>query len=159
MSENVHSSVSLNGRTLWLAGLGAAAVVTETGRKLFEGLVERGKPVASKQIEVLDRVGDRTVAVVQDAVKLVRDTVEFEAKSVVRRLDLLTHSDVKALSLRLDALSVRLDEMAAHRPVAPSEALVVEGPVEIVPVETASAEEADAAAKPARARTARAKAN
>jgi poly(hydroxyalkanoate) granule-associated protein len=146
MSENVnHQGAPVTGRNLWLAGLGAAAAVTEQGKKLFDGLVERGRPVAKRQIEVVDKVGDRTAAVVQDAVKLVRDTIEHEAKAVVKRLDLMTHSDVKILSARLEALSARLDEMAAHHAVAPSEAL------EVIPGEVA-------VEKPVRPRS-RAKAN
>jgi poly(hydroxyalkanoate) granule-associated protein len=143
MSESVdHNDVPVTGRTLWLAGLGAAAVVTEQGRKLFDGLVERGRPLARRQSEIAGKVGDRTAAVVQDAVKLVRETIEHEAKATVKRLDLLTHSDVKLLSARLEALAKRLDEVAAK--TAPE--AVADGGLEVT------------VAKPARGR-ARAKAN
>lgn len=109
----------VTGRNLWLAGLGAAAVVTEQGRKLFDGLVERGRPFAKRQSERAVQAGDRAAAAVQDAVNRVRETIDRETKAAVERLDLLTHSDVQQLSARLEALAQRLDEMAAKTAAEP----------------------------------------
>ncbi|HEY0784135.1 MAG TPA: phasin family protein [Thermoanaerobaculia bacterium] len=139
MSETTNpNDAPVNGRNLWLAGLGAAAAVTEQGRKLFDGLVERGRPLAKRQGEIAAQMGDKAAAAVQDAVKLVRETIEHETKAAVKRLDLLTHSDVQQLSARLEALAQRLDEVAAK--TAPE------------PLAEAELESLQTTAKPARSR-------
>lgn len=106
-------SEALNaGRSLWLAGLGAAAGVEAIGRELFGQLVERGRPVEEKQKKVVTEVADRTGRTVRELGKLVQDTVEYESKGMLKRFGVLTRDDVKILSARLDTLSRKLDEYA-----------------------------------------------
>ena len=105
------------GRNLWLAGLGAVAEVEEGGRDLFSHLVERGRPFEEKQLQALEKAGDKTQETVRELSTLVQDTVEFETKGVLRKLGLLTRDDVQILSARLDNLSKKLDELAAPAPL------------------------------------------
>jgi poly(hydroxyalkanoate) granule-associated protein len=105
------------GRNLWLAGLGAVAEVEESGRDLFDHLVERGRPFEEKQLQALEKAGDKTQETVRELSTLVQDTVEFETQSVLKKLGLLTRDDVKILSARLETLSRKLDELAAPAPL------------------------------------------
>lgn len=112
-------NVALNaGRSLWLAGLGAAAGVEAAGRELFGQLVERGRPVEEKQKKVVTEVADRTGRTVRELGKLVQDTVEFESKGMLKRVGVITRDDVKILSARLDTLSRKLDEYAAIQEIS-----------------------------------------
>lgn len=112
-------NVALNaGRSLWLAGLGAAAGVEAVGRELFGQLVERGRPVEEKQKKVVTEVADRTGRTVRELGKLVQDTVEFESKGMLKRVGVITRDDVKILSARLDTLSRKLDEYAAIQEIS-----------------------------------------
>src|SRR6185312_14813243 len=83
------------GRNLWLAGLGAVAEVEDGGRELFDRLVERGVPVEEKQNET---VTERAGKAARSFSKLVEETVEFEGRGMLKRLNLMTREDVKILS-------------------------------------------------------------
>lgn len=111
------------GHSLWLAGLGAVAGMEETGRDLFDRLVERGRPLEKEQGKTLkttlEKVGERTQETVRELGKLVQDTMEYETKGVLKRLGMLTRDDVKALASRLESLSRKIDEIALRQGIAP----------------------------------------
>lgn len=108
------------GRSLWLAGVGAVAEVKEAGMETFDRLVERGKPVEEKQKQMVQKVTGRATQTVREAGKLVQDTVEYESRGVLKRLNVMTREDVKVLSSRLNSLSRKVDEVVARRQAAPS---------------------------------------
>jgi poly(hydroxyalkanoate) granule-associated protein len=106
------------GRSLWLAGVGAVAEVSEAGRETFDRLVERGRPVEEKQKQRVQQVAGRATRTVREAGKLVQDKVEHESRGVLKRLNVMTREDVKALSSRLSSLSTKVDEAVARRQAA-----------------------------------------
>lgn len=103
------------GRNLWLAGLGAAAEVEEGGRGLFGRLVELGRPVEEKQKKAATGVAEKTTASVLGLSKLLEDTVAYESKEMLKRLNVMTQDDVRILAARLDTLGQKIDEYAALR--------------------------------------------
>ena len=103
------------GRSLWLAGVGAVAEVSEAGRETFDRLVERGRPLEEKQRQMVQKVTDRATQTVREAGKLVQDTVEYESRGMLKRLNVMTRDDVKVLSSRLNSLSKKVDEVVARR--------------------------------------------
>ena len=106
------------GRSLWLAGVGAVAEVSEAGRETFDRLVERGKPIEEKQKQRVQQVTGRATQTVREAGKLVQDTVEYESRGMLKRLNVMTREDVKVLSSRLNSLSKKVDEVVARRQAA-----------------------------------------
>ena len=115
---NVFDRVLGAGRTLWLAGVGAVAEVSEAGRETFDRLVERGRPLEEKQRQMVQKVTDRATQTVREAGKLVQDTVEYESRGMLKRLNVMTRDDVKVLSSRLNSLSKKVDEVVARRQAA-----------------------------------------
>jgi poly(hydroxyalkanoate) granule-associated protein len=117
------------GRNLWLAGLGAVAEVEEEGRGLFDRLVERGRPVEGKQKKLAETltgtITERANKAARELGKLVEETVEFESRGVLRKLNLMTREDVKILSARLETLSKKIDEYAVRREAAAKEVPVI----------------------------------
>lgn len=103
------------GRNLWLAGLGAAAEVEEGGRGLFGRLVELGRPVEEKRKKVATDVTEKTTASVKGLGKLLEDTVAYESKEMLKRLNVMTRDDVRIFAARLDTLGKKIDEYAALR--------------------------------------------
>jgi poly(hydroxyalkanoate) granule-associated protein len=107
------------GRNLWLAGVGAVAEVSEGGVEMFDRLVERGKPLEARQKQVqkkvMDAVAERATKLSREAGKLVQDTVEFESRGVLKRLNVLTREDVKVLNARISTLTSKVDEVVARR--------------------------------------------
>lgn len=109
------------GRTLWLAGLGAVAELGEGSRdwhQVFDRLVERGRPVDERQRKALEKIEERTGSTVREMKTLFEDTVQYESKSLLQRLGLMTRDDVKVLAARIDALAVKVDELVASYEIA-----------------------------------------
>jgi poly(hydroxyalkanoate) granule-associated protein len=106
------------GRNLWLAGLGAVAEVEEGSRELFDRLVERGVPVEGKQKTLVEAVSERASKAAREVGKLVEETLEFESRGMLKRLNLMTREDVKILSARLESLSKKINEYAVRHEAA-----------------------------------------
>lgn len=106
------------GRNLWLAGLGAIAEAEETSVKLFDRLIERGRPLDERQRKAVDAFTDRANGALREAGKLFQDTVEYESRQVLKKMGVLTRDDLKVLFARLDILARQIDEYAAAREVA-----------------------------------------
>lgn len=106
------------GRNLWLAGLGAIAEAEETGVRLFDRLVERGRPLDERQRKTVEAFTDRANGALREAGKLFQDTVEYESRQALKKMGVLTRDDLKVLSARLDILARQIDEYAAARAVA-----------------------------------------
>ena len=126
------------GRSLWLAGVGAVAEVSEAGRETFDRLVERGKPIEEKRQQMVQQVTDRATRTVREAGKLVQDTVEYESRGMLKRLNVMTREDVKVLSSRLNSLSKKVDEVVARRQAAGVIEIVPETPSAAAPAKKAS---------------------
>lgn len=109
------------GRALWLAGLGVVGEVEKGGERLdrwFDRLVERGRPVDERQRKAFEEAGERTGVTVREMKKLFEDTVQYESKSVLKRLGLMTRDDVNVLAGRIDALAAKVDELVASHAIA-----------------------------------------
>ena len=103
------------GRNLLLAGIGAVAEVDGARQRLFDRLVERGRPLDERQRKAAEAFADRASGAMHDAGKLFQDTVEYEARQVLKKIGVLTRDDVRVLSARVDLLARRIDEYAAAR--------------------------------------------
>jgi poly(hydroxyalkanoate) granule-associated protein len=106
------------GRNLLLAGIGAVVEVDNASQRLFDRLVERGRPFDERQRKAVDAFSDRTNGALREAGKLFQDTVEYESRQVLKKMGVLTRDDLKVLSARLDILARQIDEYAAAREVA-----------------------------------------
>jgi len=106
------------GRNLLLAGIGAVAEVDNASLRLFDRLVERGRPLDERQRKAAEAFADRASGAMHEAGKLFQDTVEYEARQVLKKVGILTRDDLKVLSARLDILARQIDEYAAARAVA-----------------------------------------
>lgn len=105
------------GRSLWLAGLGAAKRAEEEGRDLFDTLVERGRKVEKRQFKSIDRTLADTGRRVRELSERVQTRVEGGFRGTLDRLGVATRDDLEALAGRLEALDRKLQqsETAAKR--------------------------------------------
>lgn len=106
------------GRNLLLAGIGAVAEADKASQRLFDRLVERGRPLDERQRKTVDAFTDRANGALREAGKLFQDTVEYESRQVLKKMGVLTRDDLKVLSARLDILARQIDEYAAARDIA-----------------------------------------
>jgi len=146
------------GRNLFLAGVGAVAEVSEGGMEMFDRLVERGKPFEDKQKQRVEAVVERANQTVRGANQLLQDTVEFESRGVLKRLNVMTREDVKILSARIATLSKKVDEVVERRQAATMDVIEIVSPegeaLAILTPETATAAaSAKKASKPRQRKT------
>ena len=125
------------GRNLLLAGIGAVVEADNASQKLFDRLVERGRPLDERQRKAVDAFADRANGALHEAGKLFQDTVEYESRQVLKKMGVLTRDDLKVLSARLDILARQIDEYAAARAVAePAIIITPDTAADVTPVET-----------------------
>jgi len=132
------------GRNLWLASLGTLAEVDEAGQKLFDRLVERGRPLDERQRKTVEAFTDRANGAMREAGKLFQDTVEYEGKQILKKMGVLTRDDLRTLGARLDILARQIDEYAAAKAVAETV---------IINPDTAAAEEISSEHRPRQRKT------
>lgn len=106
------------GRNVLLAGIGAVAEADDASQRLFDRLVERGRPLDERQRRAAEAFADRANGAMHEAGKLFQDTVEYEARQVLKKVGILTRDDLKVLSARLDILARQIDEYAAAREIS-----------------------------------------
>lgn len=151
------------GRNLWLAGLGVVAEVEEGTLNLFGHLIEKGRPVEERQKKAAEAVADKAKGTALGLTQLVQDTVEYESRQMLKRLNVMTREDVKILSARLETLSTKIDEYVARRSEATGSAIEIVSPegeaaLIVIPENlsaVATAKPKKAAAKPRQRKTAR----
>jgi poly(hydroxyalkanoate) granule-associated protein len=148
------------GRNLWLAGLGAVAEVEEGTLSLFDRLIAKGRPVEARQKKAAEAVAEKAKGTAIGLTQLVQDTVEYESRQVLKRLNVMTREDVKILSARLATLSTKIDEYVARRSATAIEIVSPEGEAAAIVIPenlsaVATAKPKKAAAKPRQRKTAR----
>jgi polyhydroxyalkanoate synthesis regulator phasin len=100
--------------------------------RLVDQLVEKGRPVEERRRETVEGWSERTGETFREFAKLLRDTVEYESKSLLKRFGIATRDDFKLLSNRLDVLARNVDELVARRKVERTEAASPAVPAEII---------------------------
>lgn len=99
------------GRDLWRAGLGALTEIKSESKKTFDQLVERGEEFDRERLRPFERrVAGRVEAWRGD----LRQRVAGAVTGTLERFGVPTRRDFETLSERLEALSKRIDELAAR---------------------------------------------
>ncbi len=139
------------GRSLWLAGLGVVAEVEEGTQSLFSHLMAKGRPVEERQKKAVEAVAEKAKGTALGLTQLVQDTVEYESRQMLKRLNVMTREDVKILSARLETLSTKIDEYVARRSANAIEIVSPEGEAAAIIIPEITPENLSAAAKPKKA--------
>ena len=118
------------GRTLLRAGIGAVVEADQASQRLFDHLVERGRPLDERQRKAAEAFADRANGAMREAGQLFQDTVEYEARQVLKKFGVLTRDELRTMSARLDILEKQIDEVAAARTVVESTERIIITPDE-----------------------------
>jgi poly(hydroxyalkanoate) granule-associated protein len=106
------------GRVIWLAGLGAAGVMENTGRTLFETLVDEGRRFQDRELGRVRETANRATSAVGDAARRVEEAVQQASKAALARIGMPSRSDIAALTARVEQLTARVETLsrkeAAH---------------------------------------------
>jgi poly(hydroxyalkanoate) granule-associated protein len=116
-AQDLPAEVATAGRQVWLAGLGAAGIVTTGGQAVFSMLVEEGRRVkALKMVEdAMDKAVDAAVVPVKQAVKNMDKTVTRTTRSMLAKLGVPSRQEVFDLTDRVEALITKVEHLNRPR--------------------------------------------
>lgn len=100
------------GRQLWLAGLGATAVLGDTSKALFGMLVEEGKKYQKHELKLVDDLLRKTTDRVRVTGETVENKVQATTKAALNRLGMPSRKDVADLTKRLEQLTVKVETIS-----------------------------------------------
>lgn len=111
-AEELPADVAQAGRQVWLAGLGAAGIVTTGGEAVFSMLVEEGKRVKSLKVgEVVENFVDTATLPVKAAVKKIDATVQSTTRTMLARIGVPSRQEVAALTTRVEQLITKVESL------------------------------------------------
>jgi poly(hydroxyalkanoate) granule-associated protein len=120
VAQDLPNEVVQAGRQVWLAGLGAAGIVTTGGEAVLSMLVEEGKRVKKLTVAdmsgVLDNVVDSAVTPVKAAVDRLDTTVQQTTRTVLARIGLPSRQEVSALTTRVEQLITKVESLNVRKP-------------------------------------------
>lgn len=111
---------------LWLASLGAVAMVRKQGNELVEQVIDRTQLVQERTVGLLRGVvGDvrgqiegvvgKAVATAQNNLNWVGDTVEDQVSRLLRRVGVPNRADIQELTQRVEELHEQVRALKAKR--------------------------------------------
>lgn len=114
---------------VWLAGLGAATLAGKEAATLVNTLVEKGKEVEPAVIERSKQMGAELSGAAQEVGTRVKDLaakvgkraeaaeamLDERVRAGLERMGYATREDFQALNAKLDALTAKIEELAAKR--------------------------------------------
>jgi poly(hydroxyalkanoate) granule-associated protein len=112
VAQELPTDVMQAGRQVWLAGLGAAGIVTTGGEAVFSMLVEEGKRVKALTVaDVVENVVDTATTPVKAAVKKIDATVQSTTKTMLARIGVPSRQEVAALTNRVEQLIEKVESL------------------------------------------------
>ena len=113
--QKIQDGLMASTRKVWLASLGALSAVEDESAQLFDQLVERGRSVESKgrkQVTKAKKEFENTTD--ELTVKL-----DGQVSDVLRRMGVPSQSQVQELTLRVEQLTDKVDQLSAPTKKAP----------------------------------------
>jgi len=116
--DNVQEEIKDAAHRIWLAGLGALAAAEEEGSRLFSRLVDRGRDVESRGKVEVDRVKadfEKVKAKAENAAENWGDKLggKFDdtLTSTLHRLGVPTRDEIRNLTLRVEELNAKVEQL------------------------------------------------
>lgn len=112
VAQELPTDVMQAGRQVWLAGLGAAGVVTTGGEAVLSMLVEEGKRVRKMKVaDMIEDVVESATTPVKAAVEKIDATVQSTTKTVLARIGVPSRLEVQALTTRVEQLISKVESL------------------------------------------------
>lgn len=117
-ARHLRDAAQKAGRTIWLAGLGAAGVTGNTGRTLFDTLVDEGRRFQDRELGLVRETANRATSAVGDVARRVEEAVQQASKTALNRIGMPSRGDIAALTARVEHLTAKVEALgrkeAAH---------------------------------------------
>ncbi len=112
--KEVQAGMTESARNIWLAGLGAVAYAQETGGKLFEDLVKRGRDMEARaklsppeMTVTLRGATDRAMSAWQQLGK----GLDEQVTAALHRMGVPTRSEIATLGKRVELLTASIEKL------------------------------------------------
>jgi poly(hydroxyalkanoate) granule-associated protein len=109
------------GREVWLASLGAVALLEKQGRTVFEMLVEKGKTFETREKSALEGVLHDTAGQMREVGKRVESGLQDTSKAVLQRFGVPSHAEINALIARVEQLTAKVESLSRKEAADDSE--------------------------------------
>ncbi len=108
--NNAGNQVKETGRTMYLAGLGIAATVTDQYSKVFHQLVDKGRDVSEKKETQSENKGSEFILTAKgrEISQLVGDRVQDGITKTLGRLGIPSQREIKDLTRSIEQLTEKV---------------------------------------------------
>ncbi len=117
LGKMLREDLSEAGRDVWLASLGAVALLEKEGRTTFEMLVEKGKTFETKERTMLDRVWQEAESQIRTIGKKVESGLQETSRMVLQRFGVPSHAEINALITRVEQLTAKVEAISRKEAV------------------------------------------
>lgn len=113
-AKEVQKDLVESAHKIWLAGLGALAVATDEGSKLFDSLVSKGEEVEGKGKQQVEKAketvgGVKTVA--ESYWTTFEQKLDEQITSVIHRLGVPTKDEIETLTKKVEDLTASIEKL------------------------------------------------
>ncbi len=119
--RKMRDDLSEAGRDVWLASLGAVALLEKEGRSTFDMLVEKGRTFESRERGVLDKVLQEATGRMRALGKRVESGLQDTSKMVLQRFGVPSHAEINALITRVEQLTAKVEAISRKEAIGDQE--------------------------------------
>jgi poly(hydroxyalkanoate) granule-associated protein len=110
--KGLREDLSEAGRDVWLASLGAVALLEKEGRDTFEMLVEKGRNFESRERGVLDKMLQEAAGRMRALGKRMESGLQDTSKMVLQRFGVPSHAEINSLITRVEQLTAKVEAIS-----------------------------------------------
>jgi poly(hydroxyalkanoate) granule-associated protein len=115
--RTLRDDLSEAGRDVWLASLGAVALIEKESRNAFSMLVEKGKTFETQERSVVDRMFQQAADQVRGLGKRMESGLQDTSKMVLQRFGVPSHAEINALITRVEQLTAKVEAISRKEAV------------------------------------------
>ena len=115
--RTLREDLSEAGRDVWLASLGAVALIEKEGRSTFEMLVEKGRTFETRERTMIDRMVQQATGQVRALGKRVESGLQDTSKMVLQRFGVPSHAEINSLITRVEQLTAKVEAISRKEAV------------------------------------------
>ncbi len=110
--RTLREDLSEAGRDMWLASLGAVAVLEKEGRSAFEMLVEKGRTLETRERSMFDRMMQDATGRMRALGKRMESGLQDTSRMVLQRFGVPSHAEINALIARVEQLTAKVEAIS-----------------------------------------------
>ena len=115
--RTLREDLSEAGRGVWLASLGAVALIEKEGRSTFEMLVEKGRTFETRERPTLDRMFQNAADQMKALSKRVESGLQDTSRMVLQRFGVPSHAEINSLITRVEQLTAKVEAISRKEAV------------------------------------------